>query len=132
MTEHIDAFLAQFDYNRGTHIFFFPPYSSLFWYNAQFTQYYDIYLRAKSYFVEHAAALGAEVRDFQSASFTSDMNLYCDHMHYGPEINDWMVHCFASGDGIVTPDTFWALQAPIAENTERFAQRFIQVYLPKT
>ena len=130
MTEHIDAFLAQFDFARGEHVFFFPPYSGLFWYNAQFTQYYDHYLRAKLYFIRQAEALGAQVYDFQSAEFTSDLSVYRDELHYGPEINDWMVRCFASGDYRATPENASELQAPIERNTERFAARFATVYAP--
>ncbi|MBR1659370.1 MAG: hypothetical protein IJ705_03540 [Oscillospiraceae bacterium] len=126
----IDAFLNRFDFDYGRHIFFFPPYSCLFWYNSYFTQYFRLYQRAKIYFVERADAMGAEVFDFQSAPFTADMSIYRDVLHYGPEINDWMTRCFASGDYRATAENIAALQEPIAGNTERFMEHFMEVWPP--
>ena len=131
MLGRADAFLAGFDFSRCRHVFFFPPYSGLFWYNAYLSQDYENYLRAKEYFVCRAEALGAEVYDFQGAPFTSDMGVYRDSMHYGAEINDWMTRCFASGDYRAAPERFWKMQVPIAENMRRFLSRFLEAYPPE-
>lgn len=34
MVAHIDEYLENFDYEKGKHTFFFPPYSSLYWCDA--------------------------------------------------------------------------------------------------
>ena len=39
--------------------------------------------------------------------------------------------CFASGAYRASPDNFWDLQAPIAANTDRFLEHFVEVYPPK-
>ena len=132
MTARADAFLDGFDFSRCRHVFFFPPYSSLFWYNAYLTQDYGPYMKAKEYFVLRARALGAEVYDFQGAAFTSDMGQYRDILHYGPEVNDWMTRCFAAGEYEAAPERFRDTQAAVAKNMRRFLARFLKAYPAKT
>lgn len=120
MYANIVEYLDAFQYDKGAHVFFFPPYSSLCWTYAQDHDYFEEYLQAKEYFIEKASALGAIVYDFQSADFTMDLNNYRDTTHYSPEINDWMVSCFASGDYRVTEENVDALQQKLVDNTNAF------------
>jgi len=101
MTKRIDEFFDVVDADEGEHIFFFPPYSALFWCDAQNKGYYEEYQLAKIYFVNRADSLGCTVFDFQTADCIMDLNNYKDTTHYGPEINNWMIDCFAIKDGIV-------------------------------
>lgn len=57
MTEHIDKYLSEFSFENGEHIFFFPPYSALFWYDAQEDGYFDSYLQVKQYFVKKVESI---------------------------------------------------------------------------
>ena len=66
MTSHIDDYLLNYNFEKGTHTFFFPPYSSLFWCDAQNSGYFDAYLRAKQYFVLRATEYGANVYDSEA------------------------------------------------------------------
>ena len=119
-TANLDEYLSTFNFEAGKHIFFFPPYSSLYWCTAQDGDYFDTYLQIKRYFFEKATAYGAEVYDFQCADLTGDLDNYKDITRYLPKINDWMVKCFAHGDYLVTTKNFDAFQNKLAENTNSF------------
>ena len=120
MTAHIDEYFSHFNFENGEHVFFSPPYSSLFWCDTQRAGYFDIYLRAREYFVRSALRHGAAVFDFQSAEITADLDNYRDIKHYRPEITDLMVGWFATGEYIVTEENFPEYQQKLTENTERF------------
>lgn len=102
--------------------FFFPPYSSLFWYNAQTNGYFDTFMWAKSYIYQKAEKIGCKVYDFQSAEFTTDLNNYRDTTHYKPEINDWMVDCFSNGNFMVTAQNCNEMIDTLKNNTSGFVK----------
>lgn len=128
LTAQFDGYLDRFDFKRGEHIFFLPPYSSLFWCDTQRAGYFDIYLRAREYFVSAAARRGAAVFDFQSAEFTTDLDNYRDIKHYRPEINDLMVDAFAKGEFKVTEESFPESQRRLIENTENFRKEHTDLF----
>lgn len=41
-----------------------------------------------------------------------------DISHYSPEINDYMVHCFATGEYLAGPDTLDETRTQIERNIE--------------
>ena len=96
MKKWTDKLFANLPGDKSRYYFFFPPYSVLFWYDAEQKGYFEIYQDAKRYFYEQATAYGAKVYDFQSAEFITDLNNYKDMTHYRAEINDWMVTCFSN------------------------------------
>ncbi len=120
MTANIDEFFIKMDFEKGRYTFFFPPYSSLYWCNAQDEGYYEAYIQAKQYFIERANGFGADVYDFQCADFTVDLDNYKDTTHFTHEINDWMVKCFASGEYLLTEENRIEFQEKLIENTNRF------------
>ena len=128
MKRNIDAFLGGFDYSAGEHIFFFPPYSCLYWANAQNEGYCEEYLRAKAYFVQRAAEYGAVVYDFQSADCTTDLNNYKDTTHYCPAINDWIIACIAKGEYLATADSIGPSRERLLENTSRFREQYAELF----
>lgn len=130
MISNIDMFLKDFDTESVSYHFFFPPYSSLYWCDTQTQGYYDIYSEAKKYFIKKATALNCEVYDFQSEDITLDLNNYKDTTHYSPDINDWMVTCFASGKCLVTPEIYDLYQLRLLENTNRFRERYSDLFEP--
>ncbi|HPY44228.1 MAG TPA: hypothetical protein PLO90_07690 [Clostridia bacterium] len=98
MTENIDLFISRLDLNAGEHIFFFPPYSALYWFDAMRLGYFEYFQNAKDVFIKKL--IGHEnvrIFDFQNARFIVDLNHYKDTTHYSPDINEWMIECFASG-----------------------------------
>lgn len=128
MCSNVDDYLDGFDYTQGEHIFFFPPYSSLFWCNAQDRGYFEDYLSAKQYFMERAAELGVTVFDFQTAELTMDLENYTDTTHFSPEINDWMTRCFASGAYLATKESAAAAREQVVANTAQFRQENADVF----
>ncbi len=79
--------------------FFFPPYSILYWHNisqyntmeATFAQYQYVADRLLEYDNVHLFY-------FQNMDEVTDLNNYADYSHYKPEINRYMVECFANGE----------------------------------
>ena len=96
MKEWTDKLFGNLPGDKSRYHFFFPPYSVLFWYDAEQKGYFEIYQDAKRYFYQQATAYGTKVYDFQSAEFISDLDNYKDMTHYRAEINDWMVTCFSN------------------------------------
>lgn len=104
MTERMDMVFESLPGDKSRYQFFFPPYSVLFWFDAQKNGYMETYLTAKLYFVEKAEEYGIAVYDFQAADCVFDLNNYKDMTHYHGAINDWMVSCFATGDYLADRD----------------------------
>ena len=124
----IDTFFEQCDFEKGEHIFFFPPYSSVCWVEYQIREQFDIYMQIKQYFIEKALSYGITVYDFQAADVTMDITNYRDIIHYMPHINDWMVECFASGDYVVTADNRLAFEEKLIENTKITRDKYTSVF----
>lgn len=124
MTAQMDDFLARSESDGGELVFFFPPYSALYWVNAQEHGYFEPYLQAKRHFIERAAALGAAVYDFQGEALIADLELYKDTTHYGPEVNDWMTDCFADGTCLVTGDNRAELERALIDRVADFRREY--------
>ena len=122
MIQNFDSFISKFDFNNGKHVFFFPPYSSLFWCKAQDKEYYDTYLQVKNYMIKSILEKGGTVYDFQFADITTDLNNYKDITHYSTDINNWIVECFADSNSeyIVNENNIEQHQNKINENTKVF------------
>ena len=100
----IDTFFEDIRDYKGGYNFFFPPYSVLFWHNADKKGYIKPYLDAKKYFVKKAIQLNHNVYDFQSEELIGDLDNYTDTTHYKPEINDWMTKCFYNNSNLVNDE----------------------------
>lgn len=128
MVKGIDSFFSQLDLSNAEYHFFFPPYSSLFWCDAQEDGYFETYLDAKDYFVERANEFGATVYDFQAAELTMDLNNYKDTTHFAPAINDWMTSRFADKSDIVTPDNCSDYREKLLSNTAQFRSEYAYLF----
>ncbi len=122
MKSNIDKFIDQFDFHAGQHIFFFPPYSSLYWCDAEDMGYFEAYMSAKAYFEKKACENGAEVFDFQAAELTMNLDNYKDTTHYSPEVNDWMTRCFASSEYLANFDEADSYANILKRNTQLFRE----------
>ena len=122
LIDGIDNFFSKLDLRNSKYIFFFTPYSSLFWCDAQDAGYFEDYLNAEEYFIKKATEKGAIVYDFQGDELTMDLDNYKDTTHYSPQINNWMTKCFDEGKNIVTPENYLQFRQKIIDNTERFRQ----------
>lgn len=128
LTSNIDAFFNECAFEKGEHIFFFPPYSSLCWAEYQNRGQFEILMQAKQYFIEKAAEQNIAVYDFQSADCTMDLNHYKDTTHYMPHINDWMVECFANQEYLVTNQNAKAFEQTLRENTQLFRDKYPELF----
>ena len=91
------------------YVFYFSPYSALFWYQAKKDGYFDIYQDVKIYMINILSEMGnVTVHDFQSMPSISDLSIYKDLRHYNAQINEYMIDCFANGDYIVDAQTIVA------------------------
>lgn len=112
--------LDSLDLSQGNIVCYFPPYSALLWYDIQQRGDFDSIMAAKRYFVEQLSAYeNVTVYDFHSADFTADLDNYMDISHHSPEINDYIVHCFATGDYKASAATLADTEAQINRNIER-------------
>lgn len=124
MTQWTDMLFENLPGDQTRYHVFFPPYSVLFWYDAQQEGYLEIYLEAKEYFLEQAQKHGVEVYDFQSAEVVFDLDNYKDITHFRGEINDWMVACFATGDYLADADSIKQNNAKLTAGVEAFVQAY--------
>lgn len=118
MKTQIDLFFETITPNEN-YIFFFPPYSSLYWSDAASHGYLDTYLEYEEYFIKRAEQTGAKIFFFQDDELTTDLDNYRDTTHYSPAINDWMIYCFANNTHIVTSQTIKEAQNNLIKNTEK-------------
>lgn len=109
--------LDSLDLSRGNIVLFFPPYSSLFWYDMEQSGKLEGYFEVKRYFIQQVSAYdNVSVFDFQGADFTADLDNYMDITHFSPQINDELVCCFASGEYKTSPKTMADAETKIYQN----------------
>lgn len=128
MKNQIDNYISGLDFEKGEYVFFFPPYSALYWVDTQLTGAFEPYMQGKKYFVQKLTECGATVYDFQSAEVIADLNNYKDVTHYSPAINDWMVECFANKEYIVTVEECDEYVAELERRLEEFRGRYSYLY----
>lgn len=130
MSRSVEELLESLDFSKGKHVFFFPPYSSLYWSDMQLDGHYEDLIRVKREFIERVRGLeNVEVFDFQSDELTGELNNYKDTTHYTPAINDWMVRCFASGEYRVTEENLDGYLEALRENTDRFREAHMELLM---
>lgn len=102
-------------------VFFFPPYSQLFWHEAQSAGYFDAYLTAKYYIAEKLSGYdNVRLYDFQALPQTADLDHYKDVTHYDKSLNNLMVECFATGFCRVDETIIAAAQDTLRARLARF------------
>ncbi|MDQ0063195.1 hypothetical protein [Paenibacillus harenae] len=73
-------------------IFLLPPYSALYWYEAERKGYVNILFEFKKYMVARLSQLNnVVVYDYQDYEGIVDLNHYKDTTHYIPAFNDMMI-----------------------------------------
>ena len=125
---NIDKLFNAFNFTKGEHIFFFPPYSSLCWSEYENRGQFNTYLQIKRYFIEKAMQYDVTVYDFQSAEFTMDLDNYKDSTHYMAHINDWMVQCFVDKSYVVNNDNVLDFEKTLMENTQKFREKYADLF----
>ena len=83
--------------------FFFPPYSILYWHNLQQENFYEAAFAQYQFVADELLKYdNVHLFYFQNMEEVTDLNNYADYSHYKPEINRYMVECFADGMHQVT------------------------------
>ena len=127
MTASVDTLFDSLPGDKTRYHFFFPPYSVLFWYDAQCNDYLEEYLQIKEYFCQKAQLHGICVYDFQSAECVYDLDNYRDMTHYRGQINDWMVQCFARGEWLADEAGIRREKDRLIEKTKAFGSAYHSV-----
>ncbi|MEI3100640.1 MAG: hypothetical protein V8T45_02065 [Oscillospiraceae bacterium] len=123
--DNCEVFVDSLDLSRGDIVFFFPPYSSLLWYKMEKEGSLESTMELKRHFMELVDGYdNVKVYDFQGAEFTSNLDNYMDLSHYSPEINDFMVSCFASGDDPADSSTLAETERQIRDNIQVLLSRY--------
>ena len=123
--DNCEVFVDSLDLSRGDIVFFFPPYSSLLWYKMEKEGSLESTMELKRHFMELVEGYdNVKVYDFQGADFTADLDNYMDMSHYSPEINDFMVSCFASGDYLADSSTLAETERQIRDNIQVLLSRY--------
>lgn len=83
--------------------FFFPPYSILYWHNLQQENFYEAAFAQYQFVADELLQYdNVHLFYFQDMEEVTDLNNYADYSHYKPEINRYMVECFADGTHQIT------------------------------
>lgn len=107
MEANVNSKLSSIIDADNSYVFYFPPYSALFWYEARRQGYMDEWLEIKEkIMIKLMEYPNVKVYDFQYADFITDLANYRDTTHYKREINDWMVECFASDEYCVRGEDY--------------------------
>lgn len=126
--DNCEVFVDSLDLSRGDIVFFFPPYSSLLWYKMEKEGSLESTMELKRHFMELVDGYdNVKVYDFQGADFTADLDNYMDMSHYSPEINDFMVSCFASGDYLADSSTLAETERQIRDNIQVLLSRYPEI-----
>lgn len=105
MIDNVDRKLTTVIDEDNKYIFYFPPYSAALWSDAESAGYAEIWYEVKKHIVQRLVEYpNVEVYDFQYTEKICNLEHYRDVTHYGKELNDWMVDCFASGKNRVDLD----------------------------
>ncbi len=97
IVENTDLLMNSINFENCEYNFFFPPYSILYWCNADEEGYFEDLLKGKEYLVKSLKQRGCNIYDFQHVQTICELNNYRDITHYTPQINEWMVDCFSTG-----------------------------------
>lgn len=102
MIDNVDKKLTSIIDEGNKYIFYFPPYSAVLWSDAESSGYCEVWYQVKKYIIQKLCKYSnVEVYDFQNTEEICNLEHYRDVTHYGKELNDWMVDCFASGENKV-------------------------------
>lgn len=105
MIENVDRKLTTIIDESNNYVFFFPPYSAAFWSDAESAGYAEIWYSVKEYIIQKLLEYSnVEIYDFQYTEEICDLEHYRDVTHYGKELNDWMIGCFATDMNKVSKD----------------------------
>lgn len=127
MKKRIDDYFDILKTDKGEHIFFFAPYSMLYWAD-QSDELTEILMEAERYFVGKAMEKGITVYNFHSAELTMDLNNYKDTTHYTPQVNDWMVKNFKTSEYVINLENFDEFKNNLINMKNEFRIKYANIF----
>lgn len=124
----VGDFIDGLNLDNAEYIFFFPPYSSLWWCDAENTGYAEIYYELKRFIVNKISDKGI-IYDFQYAEITSDLDNYYDTGHYNQDVNDWMVEQFTNEQYVITIENMDEKIEALEKNTIEFRREYSWLWI---
>lgn len=86
LSERLDVFIKNCNFSENQdieYIFIMPPYSALYWYNAEKENYYEILMDFKKEVVEKLTSYSnVRIIDMHTTEEIIDLNHYKDITHY--------------------------------------------------
>lgn len=103
-------------------VFFYPPYSILFWNDVTRQKELDAVIRRLSYMTERLLSY-ENVRIFNflgKEEIICNLNNYADFMHYHKDTCRYITDCFATGENELTTENYRASFAQLRELAEQY------------
>lgn len=125
LCSRFDDCLNNIDINsEKEYIILFPPYSALFWYNAEKEGYKDIILEVKKYLVAQLLKhKNIRIVDMQNIEEISDLNNYKDTTHFNLKVQEKFLDAIVSrGMDIQFVDFEIKIDQRISELLENYPQ----------
>lgn len=122
MTNRFDKFLENIEMQQTLdYVFLFPPYSALYWYEAEDRGYRTELVEFKKYVIESLEDYSnVRIVDMQDLDLITDLDHYMDLTHFDPEIQEMIVDAIGSGDFDVTVESMDTKIKRLNELVERF------------
>ena len=127
--ENIDLLVQTVREHQGTRfVFFLPPYSAIYWDKLLREGLLDVYLEEQKLAMQALLKEpNAEIYCYQDdVSVITDLDLYCDAMHFLPEINDEIARRIARGEGRVSLKEAEAMPQKMKELTDLLEKTLIE------
>ena len=98
-------------------IFWYPPYSILYWNDVMRQKELDAVIRELDYMTEKLLAYdNVRVFCFQNnRDIVCNLNNYADYTHYHADVCRYIVECFENGEGELTEDNYKAVLEDLRE-----------------
>lgn len=123
MMKNVDDKLTTVIDEDNRYVFYFPPYSALFWHDAKVKGYADVYYAVKEHILETLLEYqNVKVFDFQYAPYICNLNNYRDTTHYSKAVSDFMVDCFGNKKYIVTKENYKEGLSELKRKVIRFSE----------
>lgn len=106
MENYIEPYVEEMENTRF--VFFFPPYSILYWYECMAEGSIPAYMTETEEIMGRLLEYpNAEIYFFQNDyDYITDLEHYCDYTHYNHDMNDHMTRCFADGRYRLTKENY--------------------------
>lgn len=106
MEHYIEPYVEEMKDTRF--VFFFPPYSILYWYDCMAEGSIPAYMAETEEIMRRLLEYpNVEIYFFQNNyEYITNLDHYCDYSHYNHDMNDYMTRCFSDGTYRLTKENY--------------------------